>query len=74
MKVDLCHERHCAIPFESLLTVVCAMIPLFMGLTACLAYMFIDLERYEVDRGHKAVHKPLKGQASRGPNHGSDRA
>src|ERR1019366_1118302 len=34
----------------------------FMGLTACLAYMFIDLERYEVERGHKAVHNPLKGQ------------
>jgi ABC-type dipeptide/oligopeptide/nickel transport system ATPase subunit len=27
-----------------------------------LAYMFIDLERYEVERGHKAVHNPLKGQ------------
>ena len=44
------------------LTVVCALIPLFMGLTACLAYMFINLERYEVERGHKAVHNPLKGQ------------
>jgi HEAT repeat protein len=44
------------------LTVVCAVIPVFMGLTACLAYMFIDLERYEVERGHKAFHNPLKGQ------------
>jgi HEAT repeat protein len=44
------------------LTVVCALIPLLMGLTACLAYMFIDLERYEVERGYKAVHNPLKGQ------------
>jgi HEAT repeat protein len=44
------------------LTVVCALAPLFMGLTACLAYMFIDLERYEVERGHMAVHNPLKGQ------------
>src|SRR5665213_830743 len=35
---------------------------LFMGVTACLAYMFIDLERYEVGRGYKAVHNPLKGQ------------
>ena len=34
----------------------------FIGVTACLAYMFIDLERYEVGRGYKAVHKPLKGQ------------
>ena len=33
-----------------------------MGAIACLAYMFIDLERYEVERGHKAVHNPLKGQ------------
>jgi HEAT repeat protein len=46
----------------SVLTVVCALATLFMGLTACLAYMFIDLERYEVERGHKAVHNPLKGQ------------
>ena len=44
------------------LTVACALAPLFMGLTTCLAYMFIDLERYEVERGHKAVHNPLKGQ------------
>jgi hypothetical protein len=35
---------------------------LFMGVIACLAYMFIDLERTEVARGHKAVHNPLKGQ------------
>ena len=35
---------------------------LFTGVTACLAYMFIDLERYEVGRGYKAVHNPLKGQ------------
>ena len=33
-----------------------------MGIIACLAYMFIDLERNEVERGHKAVHNPLKGQ------------
>jgi hypothetical protein len=44
------------------LTVVFALIPMFMGLTACLAYMFIDRERYEVDRGYKALHNPLKGQ------------
>ena len=34
-----------------------------MGVTTCLAYMFIDLERYEVGRGYKAMHNPLKGQA-----------
>ncbi|MDB5391562.1 MAG: repeat-containing protein [Planctomycetaceae bacterium] len=44
------------------LTLICALIPLMMGVTACLAYMFIDLERYEVARGYKAVHNPLKGQ------------
>ena len=45
-----------------LLTVLCGLAPLFMGVTTCLAYMFIDLERYEVERGYKAVHNPLKGQ------------
>jgi HEAT repeat protein len=44
------------------LAIACALLPLFMGVTACLAYMFIDLERYEVERGYKAVHNPLKGQ------------
>ena len=44
------------------LRVVCGLAPLFMGAIACLAYMFIDLERNEVERGHKAVHNPLKGQ------------
>ena len=44
------------------LRVLCGLAPLFMGIIACLAYMFIDLERNEVERGHKAVHNPLKGQ------------
>jgi HEAT repeat protein len=43
-------------------TVLCGLAPLFMGVIACLAYMFIDLERYQVERGYKAVHNPLKGQ------------
>ncbi len=38
------------------------LLTLLMGAVACLAYMFIDLERYEVERGHKAVHNPMKGQ------------
>ncbi len=42
--------------------VLCGLAPLFMGMIACLAYMFIDLERNEVERGHKAIHNPLKGQ------------
>ena len=45
------------------LRVVCGLAPLVMGAIACLAYMFIDLERYEVERGHMAIHHPLKGQA-----------
>ncbi len=46
-----------------LITVICGMVLLFLGVTTCFAYMFIDLERYEVARGYKAVHNPLKGQA-----------
>ncbi len=44
------------------LTVVCAVALIVMGITACLAYMAIDLERYEVERGYKAVHNPVMGQ------------
>ena len=42
--------------------VLCGLAALFMGIIACLAYMFVDLERNEVERGYKAVHNPLKGQ------------
>ena len=35
---------------------------LIMGVTACLAYMHIDLERYAVERGYKSIHNPSKGQ------------
>jgi HEAT repeat protein len=44
------------------LRVLFGLATLFMGAIACLAYMFIDLERNEVERGYKAVHNPLKGQ------------
>jgi len=44
------------------LRIVCGLTPLLMGAVACLAYMAIDLERYEVERGYKSVHNPLKGQ------------
>src|SRR5688572_17669939 len=37
--------------FLPVLTVACALGSLAMGLAACLAYMFIDVERYEVARG-----------------------
>ncbi|HVL13185.1 MAG TPA: HEAT repeat domain-containing protein, partial [Gemmata sp.] len=44
-------------------TLACAAACLFMGVVACLAFMFIDIERYEVERGYRAVHNPTKGQA-----------
>jgi len=45
-----------------LATVACAFVPILMGVSACLAYMHIDQERYQVARGYKAVHNPTKGQ------------
>ena len=45
-----------------LVTLSCAALTLSMGVATCLAYMFIDVERYEVERGRKAVHNPTKGQ------------
>jgi len=44
------------------LAAMLALGPLWMGVTACLAYMFIDVERYEVERGYKTTHEPQKGQ------------
>ncbi|WP_165250401.1 HEAT repeat domain-containing protein [Paludisphaera soli] len=44
------------------LRIFCGTATIVMGASACLAYMFIDLERNEVERGYKAVHNPLKGQ------------
>jgi HEAT repeat protein len=35
---------------------------LVMGSVSCLAYMFLDSERAQVERGHKVVYNPLKGQ------------
>ncbi len=32
------------------------------GISTCLAFMQVSIERYEVTRGYKAVHKPAKGQ------------
>ena len=43
--------------------VLCGLTTMLMGAVACLAYMFIDLERNEVERGHKSVHNPMKGQS-----------
>ena len=33
-----------------------------VGVVTALAYMYLSFERYEVARGYKAVHNPLKGQ------------
>ena len=44
------------------LALACGLAPLLMGLAACLAFMFIDLERYAVERGYKTIHKPVPGQ------------
>ncbi len=45
-----------------LVTLGSAALTLSMGVATCLAYMFIDVERYEVERGRKAVYNPTKGQ------------
>ena len=49
-------------PWPGLRVVLAAWSRCSWGSIACLAYMFIDLERNEVERGHKAIHNPLKGQ------------
>jgi HEAT repeat protein len=42
--------------------IACSLAVLTMGASACLAYMLIDLERNEVERGYKAIHNVQKGQ------------
>jgi HEAT repeat protein len=44
------------------LPLLCGVALLGLGTTTCLAYVFIDLERYDVARGYKALHNPLLGQ------------
>src|ERR1043165_3095581 len=44
------------------LAVLLGSLAMFLGMTTCLAYIHLDLERYEVERGYKALHNPLKGQ------------
>jgi HEAT repeat protein len=41
----------------------CGLGLVVIGVSACLAYVHLDLERYEVARGYKALHSPLRGQA-----------
>src|SRR5262245_10746185 len=48
--------------FPHLVTAALGAILLTVGAITVLAYMFIDTERYEVSRGYKALHSPVKGQ------------
>jgi HEAT repeat protein len=41
----------------------CGVFLLFAGVATCCAYMFVDVERYDVARGSRALHNPLPGQA-----------
>src|SRR5262245_15857780 len=51
-------------PFEfpPLMTAMIGATLLTVGAITVLAYMYIDTERYEVSRGYKALHSPVKGQ------------
>src|SRR6185312_8003771 len=49
-------------PISPFLPLLCGVALLLLGVTTCFGYMSIDLERYEVARGYKALHNPLKGQ------------
>jgi HEAT repeat protein len=40
----------------------CGLILLLLGVISCMAYMFLEWERFEVTRGYKALHQPLPGQ------------
>jgi HEAT repeat protein len=42
--------------------ILCSLALLFCGVTACLAYVYIDVESYEVSRGYKTLANPAKGQ------------
>jgi hypothetical protein len=44
------------------LSLLIAVVMLTTGASACTAFMFVSLERYDVSRGYKAVHNPAKGQ------------
>lgn len=40
----------------------CGLALIVIGASACFAYMFIDRERNEVERGYKSIHNVQKGQ------------
>ncbi len=39
--------------FPNNISLGCAVVTLAMGVVTCLAYMFIDVERYEVERAQR---------------------
>lgn len=41
----------------------CGLLLVFLSVCTTLAYVYLDLERYEVARGRRALHNPLTGQA-----------
>src|SRR5207247_4532011 len=41
---------------------IAGVLLLFTGVVTCLAYIRVDLERYEVSRGYKALNNPANGQ------------
>ncbi len=45
-----------------LLGLLTGLVLVWIGVITCMAYVYIDLERYEVVRGYKALFKPVKGQ------------
>lgn len=47
---------------SSAVGILCSLALMFVGTVACLAYVSIDMERYQVSRGYMALHKPVKGQ------------
>jgi len=53
------YQAHVDRPWISLLI---SMAVLTGGVTACLAYMYVSMERYQVARGYKTINKPAKGQ------------
>ena len=50
------------------LRIVCGLAPLFMGVIACLAYMFIDLERYRGRARPQGGPQPAEGPGAGGPS------
>lgn len=44
------------------LSILLGLVTVSIGVVTCLAYVYLDVERDEVERGYKALHNPMKGQ------------